>query len=163
MNKAIILSLFVLPISIVGCATTNNLDKLGKTIPQTVQLPVNYIDAYANAKDYYLRCATRRGISYPITVYTNGTPVTITNTTPDVSVSSNLDRKNKLATLSVVEGANVSEHTVFSEIDESKTQVSFYNKTSGYLRSQTYKQKMETEKFDLLKKVSLDRNIECIR
>ncbi len=163
MNKAALLSLFALSLTVVGCATTSSLDKLEKTTPQTVQLPINYIDAYANAKDYYLRCATKKGISYPITVYTNGTPVTITNTTPDVSVSSNLDRKNKLATLSIVEGASVSEHSVFSEIDESKTQVSFYNKTSGYLRSQTHKQKMETEKFDLIKKVSLDRNTACIK
>lgn len=163
MNKAALLSLFALSITVVGCATTSSLDKLEKTTPQTVQLPINYIDAYANAKDYYLRCATRKGVSYPITVYTNGTPVTITNTTPDVSVSSNLSRKNKSATLSVLQGADVLEYTVFSEIDESKTQVSFYNKTSGYLRTQTYKQKMETEKFDLIKKASLDRNTECIK
>ncbi|WP_199506958.1 MULTISPECIES: hypothetical protein [unclassified Psychrobacter] len=163
MNKAALLSLFTLSLTLVGCATTSSLDKLEKTTPQTVQLPVNYIDAYANAKDYYLRCATKSGVSYPITVYANGTPVTITNTTPDISVSSNLDRKNKLATLSILEGANVSEHTVFSEIDDSKTQVSFYNKTSGYLRSTTYKQKMEMEKFDLLRKASLDHNIKCVK
>ena len=163
MNKAALFSLFTLSLTLVGCATTSSVGKLEKTTPQTVQLPVNYIDAYANAKDYYLRCATKSGVSYPITVYTNGTPVTITNTTPDVSVSSNLDRKNKLATLSILEDANVSEYTVFSEIDENKTQVNFYNKTSGYLRSQTYKKKMETKKFDLLKKASLDRNIECIK
>ena len=161
MNKAALLSLFALSLSVVGCATTSSLDKLGKTTPQTVQLPVNYIDAYANAKDYYLRCATRRGVSYPITVYTNGTPVTITNTTPDVSVSSNLDRQKQSATLSVVEGANVSEHTLFSAIDEHQTQVNFYTKTPGYLRSQTYKQQADTNKFDLLKKVSLNGDTEC--
>lgn len=163
MNKAAIFSLFALSLTVVGCATTSSLDKLEKTTPQTVQLPVNYIDAYANAKDYYLRCATRRGVSYPITVYTNGTPVTITNTTPDVSVSSNLDRQNQSATLSIVEGANVSEYTVFSAIDERQTQVRFYNKTAGYLRSQAYKQKMETEKFNLLKKVSLNGDTECVK
>lgn len=163
MNKAAILSLFALSFSVIGCATTSSLDKLEKTTPQVVQLPINYVDSYANAKDFYLRCATRRGVSYPITVYTNGTPVTITNTTPDVSVSSNLDRQNKSATLSVVEGANVSEHTVFSAINEHQTQVSFYTKTPGYLRSQTYKQQADTNKFELLKKVSLNGNTECVK
>ena len=163
MNKVAILSLFALSLSVVGCATTSSLDKLEKTTPHVVQLPISYVDAYANAKDYYLRCATRRGVSYPITVYTNGMPVTITNTTPDVSVSSSLDRQNKSAKLGIVEGANVTEYTVFSEIDERQTQVSFYTKTIGYLRSQEYKQQADTNKFELLKKVSLNSNTECIK
>lgn len=164
MNKTPFFALFILSFSVVGCATTSNsLDKLEKSTPQVVQLPINYIDAYANAKDFYLRCATRSSTSYPVTVYNNGSPVTITQHTPSVEVSSKLNRQTKSAHISILEGSNIAEHAKFSAIDENTTQVSLYTKQQGYLRSQTYKEKVQMAKFELLKKVSLNGSNGCIK
>lgn len=163
MNKKPFLALIILSFAVVSCATTSSLDKLEKSTPQVAQLPINYIDAYANAKNFYLRCATRSSTSYPVTVYSNGTPITVTQHTPSVEVSSKLSRQTRSAHLNIVEGGNIAEHAKFSAIDENTTQVSLYTKQQGYLRSQAYKEKVQIAKFELLKKVSLNGGIECIK
>lgn len=147
-----------------GCASTSqNVAMLEQTTPQTFTLPVNYIDAYANAKAYYQQCVAKSGISYPVTVYTNGTPVTVTNRTPDTTISVKLDRLNKSASLNVHLGSSIDQRVLFSEADEETTNVSFYAKKMGVLRSSAHRQKVQDEQVALLKQVSVNKMIECIK
>lgn len=162
-NPFIIISLSIATLSITGCATTKTVAKLEQTTPQIFTLPVNYVDAYANAKDYYQKCIARASVSYPVTVNSNGIPITIMSNTPEVRVLGELDRENKLAYLNVYIGADIDQRARLSELDTQTTAVSFYAQKVGLLRSDAHKQKVQDEQVALFKQVSLNRVPKCIK
>lgn len=160
----LIASLSICALAITGCASTSksSLAKLEQTMPQISIISVNYVEAYANAKAYYQQCVARVGVSYPVTVYSNGKPVTITNKTPNTTISSSLDRQNKSALLSVALGSDISQRVLFSAVSQDSTKITFFSSKVGLLRSDTSKQKVQYEELVLLTQVSTNRTVKCI-
>lgn len=167
MRKFIIFCAATFIITASGCATTSNsVSKIEGKTPETFTLPINYIDAYSNAKSYYLKCIASNGTSYPITVSNNGSPVTVSGSTPIVRISSNLDRAANLATMNVLEGGTIREHVVFSKIDDNNTKVAYYDNSAAYfglLRSADFKQKAYDKKVNTIKSSSSGKNNQCIK
>lgn len=160
-SLGLLLTVAVNALLISGCMTApKGLESIQQLPATTFVLPVDYIDAYVNTGEYYQRCFSKQGVSYPITVMNNGSPVTITNRTPDTSVHRALNRDNKTATVSIYNDSTLAQYITFSATDNNVTSVSNFAQKPTFMSAKTYQQ-TQTKQVELLKKVILQEVSHC--
>lgn len=148
--------------SLTGCVSASqSLTNLQQTTPNTFTLPVNYIDAYVNATDYYLKCVAKEGVPYPVVTTVNGSTIRTMSKTPDTIISKELNREQKTANMSVYIGSHAYQLFSMKELDEQSTQVSHFSKKAG-LRSDNFNQENQDKQINLFKAVSTNKVHTCI-
>ncbi len=120
---------------IAGCATTNKRaekhQKLLNTPADSMILPMDYIDAFANAKHNYEKCVAKASFQTPIYVNSMGTTIQTMTTIPGTYVKTDLDRQAALAVIDIDTGDKPSSVLHFRPYGENQTQLTIYQATKS--------------------------------
>lgn len=123
---------------------------LASITPITLNIPVGYIDAYANIKQYYGACVARKSMILPNGQYTI-----------PVSVKTLLDRDMNRAELAVFLGPMMTEFLKFRQSEENSTIIEYYVAPPSGLFKNTLEKKQH-QQIKLIETVAQQPQDKCL-
>lgn len=128
-----------------GCIATSKrpvqYQKLLNGPSDEIILPMNYIDAFANAKHNYEKCVAKSSFQTPIYTKSMGTTITTMATMPGTYIKTSLDRQNALGILDIDIGDQPVSILQFRPYGENQTQLTVYQIRK--LLSKTYQKQVD--------------------